>query len=291
MKMKAIAMLLVCLLLCGCVLPDSLNARADDAWICTSCRIWVSGNSCPQCGRLRPNVNVGQGEHLLHLKIDFKKNMFFSTYGVEVLINGQKAFLMPHGEELDAAVSVPAGKCTILLRNAADYTEDVSYVLNITEESLFACSISAHFYGLEVTDVSSNADLRTHQYGVGETGVHNGVEMTLVRVKESRGSSTCRPADGYVFVWCEFELNNPSSAFALLYPTSSIRTICDGYTVKTSARAAAEAPMGFVNCLRSGDRTRCMLCYELPSNWQTLQISYSGIGSSDDQLIFYALNP
>lgn len=286
MKMKAIAMLLVCLLLCGCVLPIGLNARAEEAWICTDCRIWVSGYSCPQCGRARPDISAEIGECVLHLKIDFKENQFFSTYDAEVIINGEHAFTIPHGKLLDSAVLVPTGRCTILLRNAEDHTEDVRFVLDIIEETLFTCDISAHFYGLEVANVVCNANEGDSRLAVGETGVRDGVEMTILQVKESRGSTACRPADGYVFVWCEFEIRNPSDKTIFLFPTLGFRAVCDGYTVNPSQRAASTAPMSFPTNLISGEKARGMLCYELPVNWRSLRLTYSGLFEELDQLSF-----
>ncbi len=291
MKKIATILLLACLL-ATTLLPLTASAQAVE-WICSDCHIWVSGEYCPQCSKPRPAEQiptVSTGEGLLTFRIAFEENLFLSKHGVEVLVNGEKTFVVSHGESLDGTVAVPVGKCEVVFRLDGNPKMDSRYTLNITGDTTFTADMSTHFYGVEMENVDCPALQADQVILPGEAGILNGVQMTLVDMDTSRGNSLHSPADGYVFVMVEFEVTNMVDDVATLKPDEYFVCYCDGYTIRTSARAAMVAPMGFGASLREGEKMKSMLCFELPKNWQELRIVYGVVDDAQEHLVFVISN-
>lgn len=288
---KIYALILSCLLLMTCVLPVTAMAlTTTEDWICADCRIWVSGDYCPQCTRTRPTGAAAYEQYLLNLDVRFEKNVIFSKHDVEILINGEKAFSMKHGVSLEGNIVVPAGKCEIVFRMTESYTQDKRFVLNVTRDATFSADMSTHFYGIELVNVQSTAQMYDTRVRLGESAIVGGARYTILSVTESRGNSNIKPADGYVFVLVEFEVVNQGYQTIGINPDSRFSAYCDGYTIAASSRASAVAPMGFAKSLGAGEKMKGMLCYELPSNWQMLELSYRYATLTDDALRFVVYN-
>lgn len=288
--MKKLISLLLCAFVMMTLLPAAAMAEADDEWICGDCHIWVSGEYCPQCTKARASsVNVGS-ECVMTFNVAFEKNTFFSRYDVEILINGTKVFTVQHGEALDGTVVVPKGQCELVFRNAKDPTEDVRFSLKLVKDTTFSCDMSAHFYGLSLTNVKCDAFQGSQQLGVNEPGTRNGARMTLLGTTKSRGNGVNVPADGYVFVWVEFEVSNITGRTLTFRPDSEFSVYCDGYTIQASNRSAAAAPMGFASRLGGGEKMKAMLCFELPANWKELKVVYGDEALVYDRLVYVINN-
>lgn len=281
--------LLLCVLLLVSVLPVSALAEADDEWLCSECCVQVSGRYCPQCGKIRPVV-LAEGESLLVLDIAFEKNVLFSRYDVEVLINGTVAFTMKHGESLIENIGVPQGPCEIVFRLAGSRQLDVRFPLLINRNAILEGTIKTHFYGIEFKSLSCSAPVNEKPLSQGEGGLCNGVHMELVGVKTSSGNNSIRAAQGYEFVMVEFEVYNSAEMLLVLEPAVAFHCYCDGYAIKTSERGALVAPMSFVGGLNGGDKTRGMLCFEVPADWQVLKIIFGNPAVQADNLTFVVKN-
>lgn len=283
---KIVVLALSCLLLMTCLLPMAASALTTDDWICSECYIWVNGDYCPQCTRSRPTGADAQEQYLLSLNINFEKNMIFSKHDVEILINGEKAFTMEHGVSLDGNIIVPAGRCELVIRMKDSYTSDTRFVLNVVKDAVFAADMSTHFYGIELMNVSCSAQMYDTRLRVGESAIANGARYTVLGMTQSRGNSMVKPADGYIFVLVEFEVVNLGNKTIGLDSKNGFTAYCDGYTVQPSSRAASVAPMGFANSLGPAEKMKGMICYELPVNWQVLELSYRYSVLSNEELYF-----
>ncbi|MBQ2951947.1 MAG: DUF4352 domain-containing protein [Clostridia bacterium] len=288
--MKKMIAMLLCALMLMSLIPMNALAEDDNAWICTDCYIWVSGESCPQCGKTRAVAQMSANECLLTFQIDFQKNKFFSKYDVEIIVNGNRAFFLEHGSSLDGSVIVPKGKCEVVFRYVSSPSADLRFSLNLTGNTTFFADIVTHFYGLEMLNVTCSAFQGNQQLGLMESGTRNGARMMIRDVTRSRGNGMYTPADGYVFVWVEFEVSNTTNSKLNLRPQDEFSVYCDGYTVQPSTRSASAAPMGFPTSLGSGDKMKAMLCFELPTNWQELRIVYGNEDIAYDRLIYVVTN-
>lgn len=286
--MKKMVLVLLCTLLLLSLLP--VSALAEEDWICSDCHIWVNGAYCPQCTRIRPATAGSVDECMITFRISFEKNTIFSRYDAEILINGQTAFIVEHGGTLDGTAIVPKGGCEVIFRNASDPTEDLRFLLNLREDTTFSANLSAHFYGLKMTNITCSAFLGNQPLGIRESGTRNGARMSVLRVTQSRGNGVNVPANGYVFVWVEFEVVNTMNRTLAMNPEKDFFVCCDGYTIQNSARSAAAAPMGFATRLGAGEKMRAMLCFELPSDWKELCLVYGNENVPFDRLVFEAYN-
>lgn len=288
--MKKVISLLLCSLLLLSLLPMGAVAEGRDEWICSDCRIWVSGAYCPQCAKARPAAQPAGDECMMTFRLTFRENAFFSRYDAEILINGETAFTVEHGGTLDGTVVVPCGDCELVFRNASNPAEDLRFSLILTEDTTFSAELSAHFYGLEMGNVTCSALLGNQELAVGQAGTRNGARMTVLSVTNSRGNGINVPAEGYTFVWVEFEVCNTMNHALLIYPEQHFSIYCDGYTIQTSARAEAAAPMSFANRLDAGEKMRAMLCFELPVNWQEMTIVFGDEDAAFDRLVYVIHN-
>lgn len=127
---------------------------------------------------------------------------------------------------------------------------------------------------------------------VGETAELKGVNVTLARVTESAGSTYNKPTDGNVFVLCEFEIANNSNKEITVSSMMSFEAYCDDYTCTFSLGALMEK--GNKNQLdgtvAAGKRFNGVVGYEVPTDWQELEIVFTPDFWSGKDITFVATN-
>lgn len=129
-------------------------------------------------------------------------------------------------------------------------------------------------------------------YGIGETGEVKNIKATLLGVTESTGSDYLKPEDGNVFILCEFEIENTSSKDLALSSLMCFKVYCDDYTCSISLGALANK--GDSNQLdgtvAAGKKMKGVLGYEVPVDWQELEIHFTPDLLSKSELVFVAAN-
>lgn len=127
---------------------------------------------------------------------------------------------------------------------------------------------------------------------IGETAELKGVNVTLARVTESAGSTYNKPTDGNVFVLCEFEIANNSNKEITVSSMMSFEAYCDDYTCTFSLGALMEK--GNKNQLdgtvAAGKRFNGVVGYEVPTDWQELEIVFTPDFWSGKDITFVATN-
>lgn len=128
-------------------------------------------------------------------------------------------------------------------------------------------------------------------YDVGEVADYEGLKVTLTNVYEVPGDSFNKPADGNVFLICEFEFDNQSDEDYAISSVLNFEAYCDdySYTDSISAEVAAEkdTPNGD---LAAGKKMSGILGYEVPADWGTLEIRYTPDFWDDTPLVFIHKN-
>lgn len=124
----------------------------------------------------------------------------------------------------------------------------------------------------ESINVSSN---EPEFYSPGEVATSNGVNIELVSVTENNGSTYNTPADGNVFLLCEFEIDNQSSKDIAISSIASFEAYCDDYSINQSIAGQLEA--GNKNQLdgsvASGKKMNGVIAYEVPKDWKELELT------------------
>lgn len=127
---------------------------------------------------------------------------------------------------------------------------------------------------------------------VGETAELKGVNVTLASVTESTGSTYNGPTDGNVFVLCEFEIVNNSDKEIAVSSMMSFEAYCDDYTCTYSLSALMEK--GNKNQLdgtvAAGKKFNGVVGYEVPADWQELEIVFTPNFWSGKGITFTATN-
>ena len=127
---------------------------------------------------------------------------------------------------------------------------------------------------------------------VGETAELKGVNVTLASVTESTGSTYNTPTDGNVFVLCEFEIANNSDKEIAVSSMMSFEAYCDDYTCTFSLGALMEK--GNKNQLdgtvAAGKKFNGVVGYEVPTDWQELEIVFTPDFWSGKDITFIATN-
>lgn len=129
-------------------------------------------------------------------------------------------------------------------------------------------------------------------FGVGETAEANDITVTMVNVTESTGSAYNKPTEGNVFVLCEFEIENNSKQEITVSSMMSFEAYCDDYTCNYSLSAIMEK--GNKNQLdgtvAAGKKFNGVIGYEVPEDWEELEIYFTPDFWSGEDIIFLATN-
>lgn len=138
---------------------------------------------------------------------------------------------------------------------------------------------------------SSNQNTKK-TFAVGETAQLNDVQVCLVGVTESTGSSFNKPTEENVFVLCEFNITNNSNEDLAVSSMMSFEAYCDDYTCSFSFGALLEK--GNKNQLdgtvAAGKKLNGVIGYEVPENWKELEISFTPDVWSSKDITFVAKN-
>lgn len=118
------------------------------------------------------------------------------------------------------------------------------------------------------------------EFGVGDTITQNDITVTLLDVIESKGSAYNKPSEGNVFVLFEFEIENNKSSDLNVSSLMNFECYCDDYTSNLSITALLEK--GNKNQLdgtvAGGKKLNGVIGYEIPADWQVLEIRYTPSG-------------
>jgi len=130
------------------------------------------------------------------------------------------------------------------------------------------------------------------EFGIGEKATINGVDITLLSVKENKGSSFNRPDSGNVFLLCEFEFVNNSDKDITVSSIASFDAYCDDYSISNSFSAELEGGDGLDGTIAPGKRLKGTIGYEVGTGWKKIEIVYSpSLWSSDTVKFTNATTP
>ena len=134
-------------------------------------------------------------------------------------------------------------------------------------------------YRKQETGKTESTETQSQKFAVGDTAELKSVKVTLVSVTESEGSMFTKPADGNVLVGCEFEISNESDKDIDVSSVMSFEAYCDSYSVNQSITGLIEFTQNGKNQLdgsvAAGKKMNGVIAYEVPADWQELEISYS----------------
>ena len=142
------------------------------------------------------------------------------------------------------------------------------------------------------TDAASQEEQTETTYGVGDTVESDGVEVTLVSAEENTGADYITPADGSVFVALEFEIVNNSQQDISVSSLASFEAYCDDYSVSQSLTGATlyDDKGTLDGSVAAGKRLSGAIVYEVPADWQQLEVAFAPSVWADRSVTFTVTN-
>lgn len=114
-------------------------------------------------------------------------------------------------------------------------------------------------------------------FTVGDAVELNGVKTTLLSAEEYPGKQYMMPTDGNVFLVCQFEIENDSSAEITVSSMVSFNAYCDDYSVNLSVTGEMleDSWKTLDGTVAPGKKINGVIAYEIPQDWQKMEISYT----------------
>ena len=114
-------------------------------------------------------------------------------------------------------------------------------------------------------------------FTVGDTLEMDNILVTLVNVKESTGSQFMTPADGNVFVICEFTIENKTDSEIAVSSMMSFEAYFDDYVANLSFSAMAmdQSKQQLDGSIAPGKKFNGVVGYEVPEDWASMEIRFS----------------
>lgn len=123
---------------------------------------------------------------------------------------------------------------------------------------------------------TGNGTATKDTFSLMETAEMNNVQVTMTNYKESYGSDWNSPKDGNVFVLVEFDIANNSNSDLAVSSVMSFDAYADGYSTSLSLGALVENNDSQLDgTVPAGKRMRGWIGYEVPSNWNNLEIHFT----------------
>lgn len=142
--------------------------------------------------------------------------------------------------------------------------------------------------GSKESEKQSNNDKNV--FSVGETAELNNIIVSMREVSESSGSAYNKPADGNVFVICEFEITNNSDKEINVSSALSFDAYCDDYACPFSLAALLEKENKnqLDGTVAAGKKFNGVVGYEVPSEWKNIEIHFTPDFWNNKDFIFVA---
>ena len=161
--------------------------------------------------------------------------------------------------------------------------------------SLCACDFEPSLVGTVPSNNSDNnisSNISTKTFKLGDVVELNDVSVGFLDVITSTGSDFNKPGDGNVFVLCEFEITNNSDKEVSVSTMLSFDAYCDGYSCSFSLQALIEKgnKEQLDGTVAAGKKMKGVVGYEVPADWEELEIHYTIDAFSSEEIIFIASN-
>lgn len=129
-------------------------------------------------------------------------------------------------------------------------------------------------------------------YGVGDVAELKNVQVSLLSITESTGSSFNQPSEGNVFVLCEFEIQNNTKEELNISSMLSFEAYCDEYVCNYSLGALMEKENSsqLDGTIASGKKMKGVVGYEVPADWNELEVHFTPNVWIGKEIVFVAVN-
>ncbi len=173
----------------------------------------------------------------------------------------------------------------------------ISFILScVLLLSLCACSSEPSLVGTSPADNDTLTEAPTtvsnKTFTLGDSVELDDVVVSFIDLIESKGTKFFKPADGNVFLACEFEISNNSNEDLSVSSMLSFEAYCDDYTCEYSitALSANNDKKQLDGTVAAGKKMKGIVAYEVPSNWKELEVHYTVDILDNSEIVFVATN-
>ncbi len=133
------------------------------------------------------------------------------------------------------------------------------------------------------------------EYGVGETAEQNDIQVTLTDVIKSKGDDMFAvPDDGNVYEICVFEIKNNSESDLSVSSVMCFEAYCDDVSLSQdimgSSLPETEKYEQLDGDVASGKTMKGAIVYQVPKDWENLEVRVNLDVFSSDEITFVAKN-
>lgn len=127
------------------------------------------------------------------------------------------------------------------------------------------------------------------RFAIGETAELNGVQVTLLSIEESNGTSFLAPDSGNIYVIAEMEIVNNSGKDLTISSLLSFELYADDYAQNVSLGAiSVHQEQQFDGIIADGKKKIGIIGYEIPADWQEVEIHFTdNVWSNHDFTFVY----
>lgn len=113
-------------------------------------------------------------------------------------------------------------------------------------------------------------------YGPGEPATMKDVTVTLESVTENEGKQYNEPAEGNVFLLCEFTIDNQSEKELAVSSIMSFDAYVDSYAVNQSITGliTVEGNKQLDGTVAPGKKMNGVIAYEVPQDWKEFEVNF-----------------
>ena len=144
--------------------------------------------------------------------------------------------------------------------------------------------------GDQASDDSASNSSKT--FKPGDSVELNDVVVTFIGVEETNDSDFNKPAEGKVYVLCEFEIVNNGNEDLTVSTMLNFEAYCDDYGCDLSIGALMErgSKEQLDGTAAAGKKIKGVVGYEIPADWKELEVHYSPGIFTSDKIVFVATN-
>lgn len=128
-------------------------------------------------------------------------------------------------------------------------------------------------------------------YDINETAEQDNVKATLLSVTVNGGNDYWKPKDGYIYLICEFKIENNGHEDISVSSILSFCTYIDGKKRDLSLMAGVAYGENTADgTVKPGETLRGAVGYEVPVNWKELKIYFTPNMMNKNAMVFLAEN-
>lgn len=145
--------------------------------------------------------------------------------------------------------------------------------------------------GNQTPESSNVTPTEASSFGIGDRVEMNDIYVTLDNVTENSGTDYIQPAEGNIFVICEFTIENESDSEIAISSVMSFTAYADDYAVQLSIGGMSQAGKQQLDgSIAAGKKMNGVVAYEVPADWSEIEVHFAPNVYSTKDFVFVHRN-